>query len=79
MIKKPLFLVLVLASGIPNTGTYTWFISSQLSPGADYSIRVKGDASCATIFDDSDNSFALISISRSPHAMPWIDLLLLDR
>jgi hypothetical protein len=79
MTKKPLLLVPGLASGIPNTGTYTWFITSQFSPGADYSIRAKGDASGATIFDDSDNSFALISISRSPQAMPWIDLLLLDR
>ncbi|RPI67845.1 MAG: hypothetical protein EHM38_09260 [Geobacteraceae bacterium] len=67
-----------LASNIPDTGAFSWSIPLQLPLGANYSIKIKGDAAGVTIFDDSDNYFAVAPRAHSK-AAPWIDLLLLDR
>jgi hypothetical protein len=66
-----------LASNIPDSGSFRWSIPPQLPLGEAYSIRIKGDALGSTIFDDSDNYFAIAS-RRSGH-LPGVGLLLLGR
>ncbi len=66
-----------LAANIADTGSFSWTVSPQLPLGADYSIRIRGDAAGGDVFDDSDNYFRIASSVQSK-AAPWIDLLLLD-
>jgi hypothetical protein len=66
-----------LASNIPDSGAFRWSIPGQLPVGANYSIRIKSDASAGAVFDDSDNYFNVISIRSQ--ANPGVDLLLLNR
>jgi hypothetical protein len=43
-----------IASSSPNTGSFTWTISTGLEPGNDYKIRVTSTDN-SSIIDDSDN------------------------
>ena len=65
-----------LASNLPDSGAFRWSIPAQIPLGANYSIRIKSDASAGAVFDDSDNYFNVAS--RRSQAMPGVDLLLRD-
>jgi hypothetical protein len=66
-----------LASDLPDSGAFRWSIPAQLPVGANYSIRIKSDASAGAVFDDSDNYFNVVSIRSQVN--PGVDLLLLNR
>jgi hypothetical protein len=65
-----------LASNIQDSGAFRWSIPAQLPVGANYSIRIMGDASAGAVFDDSDNYFTIAP--RRSQALPGVDLLLRD-
>jgi hypothetical protein len=52
--------VSTIASSIPSTVSYSWQIDPGLTPGADYSLKIKSVTSPGTVFDTSDLHFSII-------------------
>jgi hypothetical protein len=66
-------MVQVIATNVPSTVSYQWLIGQSLTPGRDYSLKIKSTTN-GTLFDTSDLPFSIIdapainagSVSRLP-------------